>query len=246
MTEVGLTFGQVAAEYDRWRPGYPPEVFDWIADRVRGRRALEIGAGTAKATAELVRTGFRVTAVEPDEAMAAIGRTKEPEAVWEVADAETWDPQGRRFDLVCGAQSWHWVPDAADAVLASVLDPGGAMAWVWNHPDRTVEEGLFADLYARYMPDAAFSARMAMHRRDEDFWTDRLARVAARVEVRTVAWNRPMPAADYIALLGTYSDHINLPAGRRSDLLGAIHARLMAEDGTITLGYVTRAFLGFV
>lgn len=45
-------FGEVAGEYDRIRPGYPDQLFDdVIAYAALGsRQALEVGAGTGKAT----------------------------------------------------------------------------------------------------------------------------------------------------------------------------------------------------
>ena len=73
MTERALTFGSVAADYERFRPGYPDEVVDEVL-AYAGRpvqTALEIGAGTGKATRVFARHGVRVTATDPDAAMLA-------------------------------------------------------------------------------------------------------------------------------------------------------------------------------
>jgi len=51
--ERRLSFGSVAEQYDRHRPGYPPQLVDDIltyADAHAGDRALEVGAGTGRAT----------------------------------------------------------------------------------------------------------------------------------------------------------------------------------------------------
>jgi ubiquinone/menaquinone biosynthesis C-methylase UbiE len=50
---LGRTFDEDAELYDRARPGYPPELFDDLAEVAGtgpGCRVLEVGAGTGKAT----------------------------------------------------------------------------------------------------------------------------------------------------------------------------------------------------
>ena len=58
-------FGEVAEEYDRLRPGYPTELIAEVVAHVEGqdRRALEVGAGTGKATLAVAAHGFDITAV---------------------------------------------------------------------------------------------------------------------------------------------------------------------------------------
>jgi SAM-dependent methyltransferase len=70
-----LVFGEVAETYEAVRPGYPGEVFDRVL--AGGRRAVvEVGAGTGKATGELLARGARVDAVEPSAEMAQVLRAK--------------------------------------------------------------------------------------------------------------------------------------------------------------------------
>lgn len=242
--DLATSFGQVAQEYHRWRPGYPVAAIEWVAGQVEGRRALEIGAGTGKATIELLRAGFTVTAVEPDPAMVTVGRSRVPGAEWVVMAAERWSGDEGAFDLVFGAQSWHWVPENTDAPLAAALTAGGAMAWMWNHPDMGQEQDLFGDLYAHYMPEHHESLRVANHRRDGDYWRDRMARLTARVAVFELAWARSLTADEYVALVGTYSDHIALPPHDRTSLQEAIRSRLMKSGGPIEMSYLTRVYLG--
>jgi SAM-dependent methyltransferase len=61
------TFDQAAGLYGRARPGYPPALFDDLADLTGirpGSRVLEIGPGTGQATLPLAERGGRVVAVE--------------------------------------------------------------------------------------------------------------------------------------------------------------------------------------
>ena len=108
--EQRLVFAEVAREYDRFRPSYPDALFDTIVefgDLRAGDPALEIGAGTGKATVGFLERGLRVHALEPTTGMAAIARAKGVDV--EESLFETWDLAGRRFRLAYAAQAWHWV-----------------------------------------------------------------------------------------------------------------------------------------
>jgi SAM-dependent methyltransferase len=71
--EAGRVFGEVAETYDRVRQPYPEELFGDVLDYAGdARTALEVGAGTGRATAGFATRGLTVTAIEPDAEMAAI------------------------------------------------------------------------------------------------------------------------------------------------------------------------------
>jgi ubiquinone/menaquinone biosynthesis C-methylase UbiE len=60
-------FDEIAVNYDKYRWDYPAELF---ADAIQysgqrnGKRAIEIGAGTGKATTPFLDVGYAVTAEE--------------------------------------------------------------------------------------------------------------------------------------------------------------------------------------
>ena len=56
-------FGTVADLYDAARPGYPTQLFDALG-MPAGRTVIDIGAGTAIATQELLARGAKVVAVD--------------------------------------------------------------------------------------------------------------------------------------------------------------------------------------
>ena len=66
-----LSFGTVAESYERFRPDYPAELADLVLAYAGRpvRTALEIGAGTGKATRLFADRGVTLTATEPDPAM---------------------------------------------------------------------------------------------------------------------------------------------------------------------------------
>jgi ubiquinone/menaquinone biosynthesis C-methylase UbiE len=73
MTTRALSFGSVAAAYEQFRPGYPEALVDAVLAYAGHpvHTALEIGAGTGKATRVFAVRGITVTATDPDPAMLA-------------------------------------------------------------------------------------------------------------------------------------------------------------------------------
>lgn len=242
---LARSFGDVAADYDRWRPSYPSEAIDWIVEQVDGDRAAEIGAGTGKATQLFLDVGLSVDAVEPDPAMIEQGRRRAPGATWIESTATEW-AQGEsvpRFDLVVGAQSWHWVPESADHLVGATLSSGGGMAWMWNRPDVGQRREWFGDLYDAYMP-AGLGIQARDRRRDDEYWRRRLAKICRDVVEVTFSWSEQMDSDAYVGMAATFSDHIVLEPDRRWVLLDAIADRIHSFGGTIEVGYATKAFLG--
>jgi SAM-dependent methyltransferase len=123
-------FGLAADDYDRYRPRYPRSL---ITGLVCGShvRALDVGAGTGIASAQLMEAGADVLAVEPDSRMARMASDNGIRI--EQAPFDDWQPAGRSFDLVVFAQSFHWVqPQRALEKVASILRPGGRLALLSN------------------------------------------------------------------------------------------------------------------
>jgi SAM-dependent methyltransferase len=131
MSDRALSFGARAEAYERFRPGYPVELRELVAAYAGGpvATALEIGAGTGKATRLFARPGVAVTATEPDAAMLAELRKHVPADVRTVRSTfEELRPE-KRYDLVYAAASLHWTDPAGrwDRV-AALLEPGGVFA----------------------------------------------------------------------------------------------------------------------
>jgi SAM-dependent methyltransferase len=130
----GLRFGSVAEEYERYRPGYPKELVPLVVAAADGpvERAIEVGAGTGKATRVVAGAGIAVTAVEPDPAMLAVLRRECAGLPVTAVQAtfEALDPGDLgTFDLLYAAAAWHWTdPQQRWTRAAALLRPGGAVA----------------------------------------------------------------------------------------------------------------------
>ena len=138
MDGLAGTFDRDAAGYAAGRPGYPPALFDVLGERCGlrpGARVVEVGPGTGQATAELLRRGAVVTAVEPGRNLAAhLVETLGGQPLTVVTDTfERARLEAGSADLVASATAFHWVdPEVGPEKVRTLLRPGGWVALWWN------------------------------------------------------------------------------------------------------------------
>jgi SAM-dependent methyltransferase len=133
MTNAAL-FTTVAREYANFRPGYPPELFSWLARLVPARDAVwDCGCGSGQASVALAEH-FNVV-LATDVAAEQIAAAKaHPRVRYSVAPAENSGLAAGSVDLVTVAQALHWFDvDAFYAEARRVARPGALLA-VWNYP----------------------------------------------------------------------------------------------------------------
>ncbi len=110
---------------------------------LRPGTALDVGCGEGADSIWLARRDWHVTAV--DVSVVALGRVASnaqqagvaDRVTFEHADLRTWDPSGRRFDLV-SAQYMHLPRPQLQVLftgLARAVAPGGTLLVVGHHPD---------------------------------------------------------------------------------------------------------------
>ena len=131
MSTRGLTFGAVASAYEAYRPGYPEQLVDEVLAYAGRpvRTALEIGAGTGKATRVFAARGIQVTASDPDAAMLAELRKHVGPTTTTVCAPFEDLPLSPDHDLVFAAAALHWTAPARRwESVAAMLRPGGVFA----------------------------------------------------------------------------------------------------------------------
>jgi SAM-dependent methyltransferase len=229
------SFGAVAEDYDRYRPGYPAGLIsDLVA--LRPRSVLDVGCGTGKAARLLAASGLRVLGVEVDPKMAAVARTHGLDV--EVGAFEQWADNGRTFDLITCAQAWHWVdPVAGAAKAARVLTPGGRLALFWNYGDvDDTTRAALDEVYDRLAPELRDLHGAGAQAPQDSPYADQL-RVSGRfgpVSTRTYPWQRDEPVQRWVARLGTQSDHLTLGGDVLRALLHGVQAALLGLGPTVT------------
>jgi SAM-dependent methyltransferase len=133
--ERASSFARVAGEYERGRPGYPPEAIEWLL-RPRPLAVLDLGAGTGKLTAALIEAGHLVTAVEPLQEMRAILTSRLPQARALEGTAEHLPLADASVDAVAVGAAFHWFDqEAAQSEIARVLRAPGVLGLLGSRFD---------------------------------------------------------------------------------------------------------------
>lgn len=240
-----VIFGDEAAAYDRYRPRYPAASIDHVLGLTDVGSAVEVGAGTGIATADLARPGVEVLCLEPSAEMAGILRSRNLVGVRiEVTTFEDWEGQDDSVDLIYAAQAWHWVdPDTSYDKARRVLRPGGALALMWNVPLDRYEQ--FRPVYEELAPSVLAENDGRIQKRDGGGWELELRSGGFDdVHVAVFDWAQELNADEFCDLHATYSDHMMLPHDQRARLLDALHEAVESGGGRATIEYQTRVFSG--
>jgi ubiquinone/menaquinone biosynthesis C-methylase UbiE len=147
----------VAAEYERRRPSYHPDVVAFVVERlgiVSGTTVVDVGAGTGKFTRLLVPTGARVIAVEPLAEMRTQLEAAVPGIEVLAGSAEELPLADASVDAATAAAAFHWFElDRALPELHRVLRPGGGLAIVRNYRDLAQPlQAAVQEIIGRYLP----------------------------------------------------------------------------------------------
>ena len=246
-------FGEVAELYDASRPSYPDALIDDLVGWAGAApRALEVGAGTGKATRRMARRGVAVLAIEPSAEMAAIARRSTggyPDVEIVECDFERFDPAGRRFPLIYAAQAWHWVDHGTGYARArAALEPGGRLVGFWNRPawgESPLRDALIA-AYDAIVPELEADGPMHPANRDDvdvnEDWDGEIAAAdgLADPEVREYAWSLVYTPRRYADLLATLSEIRLLDETRRGRLVEAVRRAIADHGGQLTMPMRTR------
>ncbi|MCX5205307.1 class I SAM-dependent methyltransferase [Streptomyces sp. NBC_00237] len=251
-TDRAQSFGAVADAYERFRPGYPTELFDLVTAYAGRpvRTALEIGAGTGKATRLFARHGVAVTATEPDAQMLAELRKHVPADVRTVHAAFEDVRTDTRYDLVYAAAALHWTsPKGRWSRMAALLEPGGVFASFGspvNLADPAVDEAVRA-AQAPYLASSEIRMPGGSPSGSGMQWPGtELQESEWFTEVRqTVIERRPtMSAAAYLGHLSTVSAYLVLPDQDREQVFRRIASVLpatVAVDADLTVHLARRS-----
>ncbi|HKA68446.1 MAG TPA: class I SAM-dependent methyltransferase [Actinomycetes bacterium] len=236
-----LSFGLAAEAYERFRLGYPVELFDLVMAYAGQpvRTALEIGAGTGKATRLFAREAVTVTATEPDPGMLAELRKHVPANVKTVQAAFEDLRSGQRYRLVYAAAALHWTnPQGRWSRMAALLEPGGVFA-SFGGPvqlaEPAVEEAVRA-ARAPYLESDLVPSPDRTPPGDEMQWPGtELQRSEWFADVQQSVLERrlTMSARDYLGHLATISAYLALPTSEQEQVYSRIR-QVLPETVEIT------------
>jgi SAM-dependent methyltransferase len=130
-----IDFGKTAADYSRFRSGYPAELYRRLENfgiAVAGQRVLDLATGTGFLSREFARRGCHVTGIDLALPLMLEAQHLNHEARLATnyvrSRAEVLPFRDGAFDLVTAGQAWHWFERARAAAEAyRVLARGGAL-----------------------------------------------------------------------------------------------------------------------
>lgn len=210
------------------------------------RTALEIGAGTGKATRLFARRGIAVTATEPDGSMLAELHKHVPANVATVQTAFEDLRPGERHGLVYAAASLHWTnPEGRWPRIAALLEPGGVFA-SFGGPFRLTDPAVREAVHAARAPflesDEIPSPDGTPPGHEMQWPGSELQRSEWFTDVQQAVIERQvtMTARDYVGQLSTISAYLVLPVSVREQVFSRIRQVLpetveMTSDITVHL-----------
>lgn len=132
-----MSFGGVADDYDRFRPGPAPAALDWLLP-ARPDVVVDLGAGTGLLSRPLAGRADHVIAVEPDARMRAVLAARSPGVEVLAGRGESIPLPDASADAVLISSAWHWMdPGRAAREVARILRDGGRFGILWTGRDRT-------------------------------------------------------------------------------------------------------------
>ncbi|WP_394437140.1 class I SAM-dependent methyltransferase [Streptomyces sp. SGAir0957] len=231
----------MAEAYERFRPGYPAELFD-VVTAYAGRplrTALEIGAGTGKATRLFAGRGIMVTATDPDPAMLAELRRHVPANVTTAQAAFEELRPAERYGLVYATAALHWTnPEGRWPRAAALLEPGGVFASCvgpFRLADPAVEEAVRA-ARAPFLASDEIPSPDGTPPGEEMQWPGtELQRAEWFTDERQCVIERRMTlsAHDYVGHLSTVSAYRVLPTAEREQAVRQV-MRVLPDSVVMT------------
>lgn len=179
-----------ADAYDRFMGRYSAQLAPQFADLAavrEGQRVLDVGCGTGMLTAECLRRGATVAAVEPSEPFVAAVAERHPGVDVRCGEAEQLPFSDGEFDAALAQLVVHFMREPATALreMGRVTRPGGVVAaCVWDHAGGQAPISAFWSAAREVDPDAEDESELAGARQGD--LTELLTK-AGLVEVEEVA-----------------------------------------------------------
>jgi SAM-dependent methyltransferase len=162
-TDAKQRFSNRAADYVRYRPGYPSELLALLRKECNlrpGHVVADIGSGTGFLSELFLKNGNRIYGVEPNSEMRQAG--EEYLASYDgfssiEGSAESTTLEEASVDFVTAGQAFHWFePEKTHAEFRRILRPQGWVAAIWNFREmETPFARAYEDILVKYGTDYA-------------------------------------------------------------------------------------------
>jgi len=270
--ERRVHFDEIAEEYDKIRWDYPDELFADALDYCEKsnasatcKKAIEIGAGTGKATKPFLDAGYNITAIEMGENMTRFllnkySAYKEFQVI--TSTFEEIELKDDSYDIIYAASAFHWV----DAKIGCpkvfrLLKKGGAFVLFrsnWNSHDdeklaKAIQEIYEKHYYSYYdindRDDKPKKISLEILQRPSEIYKgfrfESMEQYGFEdVEMKVYDKSHTYDADDYIKLLDTFSDHRALPEENKQALYAQVKNTIEKHGGRITTHSTDNLYMG--
>jgi SAM-dependent methyltransferase len=248
MTQSSTTrFSNRVENYAKYRPGYPPEVFELLkreCGMFRHTYIADVGSGTGILSRYFAEMGNIVLGIEPNKEMREyaerdLAKFKTFTSVDGTAEATTLPDTS--VDMVTAAQAAHWFDfPKARAEFVRILKPGGWVVLVWN--ERELESTPFLREYEKLLLSLGTDYEKVRHERT----TDRVAEFFAPSKFRSAVFaNRQLFDFEGVRgrlLSSSYSPPVGDP--KHEPMLAELRRMFdtHAVDGRVSFDYQTQVY----
>lgn len=258
-------FDDIVTNYDRMRPEYPHELFEDIlsySGLKYGGNALEIGAGTGKATIPFLNKGFHITAVEIGEKMAGyLSKKLENHQNFNVivTSFEDVELKSNTFDLIYAATAFHWVnADIGCPKAYELLKENGTIALFRYSALAAHGEAIFDEIqtiYEKYYYSYYTTSSKPIKKSKADFTKPSEIYISFRFEdlknygykdvtMKFYDGSKIFSANEYINWLDTLSDHRSLPESNKEALYDEVRKTILNHGDSHKVDFIFQLYMG--
>jgi len=153
-------FSSQAKEYSKYRPKYPPELFEFLSSQAKEHNtAWDCATGNGQAAVGLVNYFKEIIATDASTSQIEHAAVH-PKITYKVATAENSGLETGSVDLITVATAIHWIDtDKFYPEVRRILKSGGVIA-VWVYGNSTVEPEI-DKVFERFLNDIIGSYRPA-------------------------------------------------------------------------------------
>lgn len=259
-------FDEIVVNYDKIRPEYPDRLFADVIGFIGSgkKKALEIGAGTGKATAPFLKAGYDVTAVEIGKNMAEFLQEKfkgykDFNVIVSAFEDALLDENS--YDLIYAASAFHWIDaEIGCPKVFRLLKSGGVFALfrynILARDDEVLCDEIQTAYDKYYLSYYTSKKRQVKCRRSHDEFKEpsEIINNYGFEDLKNYGFNEvsmkfydvtlTYGADEYIDLLDTLADHRSLPEENRAALYAGIKETILKHGGYIKEDHVFQLYMG--
>jgi SAM-dependent methyltransferase len=237
MEDNRLVFDIITELFDKWRPRYSQELYDYIVKTCgldKDKRCLEIGPGTGQATDFALKSGCDYSAIELGVHLADFMKKKY--SGYENfklinADFETYSFENNHYDLVYSAAAIQWIKEeVAYSKCVEMLKDGGYLAIFYVRGDyKASNPELYSDIqkvYDEYFkPETPYTCKFN-YKNGTNYGLKYLG-------TKEFYGQRVFNADEYIEYIHTHSDHTSISEGCKEPFFNGIHKAIVEHGNQI-------------